>query len=208
MFGNKINQTLPGTQGSHTSWPALVEFGKCKKTACYLQHSSQIWSSRSFWDSVYLYCVPFVSASSSGYKLAFVPLHSGHFLIFFPFALLIVSTPSQFYVRMSSSVLHPAWFHPVNTSLALILELPHVSQFRFLRKRKTQSPKSSFCMKAHCSYDHDWLPLSWGTMSFSISCVRLLVRFLRLALPPSAVPVGRPFSVRKNSVLAEMAIYT
>lgn len=36
------------------------------------------------------------------------------FLIFFPFALLIVSTPSQFYLRMTWQCTPPSLFHPAS----------------------------------------------------------------------------------------------
>lgn len=48
------------------------------------------------------------------------------FRIFFPFALLIVSTPSQFYLRMTCNILHPACSTLPASSLALILELLNV----------------------------------------------------------------------------------
>ena len=131
------------------------------------------------------------------------------FLIFSLFALLIVSVPSQFYLRIASSILHPALLHHATSTFSLILELPPVSQFRFLRKRETHLPHSCFCMKPR----HTLLLGSWSdSLEFKnhvlINCVRLLVRshsWVGLAFLP--VPMSRPFLVRVNSVLAEMAVY-
>lgn len=46
------------------------------------------------------------------------------FLIFSLFALLIVSVASQFYLRIASSILHPALLHYATSTFSLILELP------------------------------------------------------------------------------------